>query len=116
MEETVTSLSWWFSVDSTLVELTRRLTQNELVANQQFFLVSEKNSSQGRNRTTDFQTVLKYPLLEDVWRQQPFVLQLEAEGQFGPLFDFKNAVESVLEKLKSGEATPWEMTDSFAPM
>jgi len=62
------------------------------------------------------QTIFKYPALEEVWRQQPFVLQLEAEGQIGPLFDFKNDVESVLDKLKSGEATPWEMTDSFAPM
>lgn len=62
------------------------------------------------------QTIFKYPALESVWRQQPFVLQHEAEGHIGPLVDFVNGVERVLESLKSGETTPWGMTDSFAPM
>lgn len=62
------------------------------------------------------QTIFKYPALESVWRQQPFVLQLEAEGHIGPLVDFVNGVERELESLKSGKTTPWGMTDSFAPM
>lgn len=62
------------------------------------------------------QTMFNYPALETVWRQQPFVLQQKAEGHIGPLVDFVNGVEHVLESLKSGETTPWEMTDSFAPM
>ena len=62
------------------------------------------------------QTIFKYPALESVWRQQPFVLQQEAEGHFGQLVDFVDGVERVLRSLKSGESTPWGMTDSFAPM
>lgn len=62
------------------------------------------------------QTIFKYPALESVWRQQPFVLQQEAEGHIGPLVDFIKGVERVLESLKSGETTPWKMSDSFAPM
>ena len=62
------------------------------------------------------QTVFKYPALVSDWRQQPLALEQEAEGYVGPLVDFANGVERVLDGLKSGETTPWGMTDSFDPM
>lgn len=82
------------------------------------FVRARTMSSYSPSLVVDYvaQTIFKYPSLESVWRQQPFVLQQEAAGHIGPLADYVNGVERVLESLKSGETAPWGMTDSFAPM
>jgi hypothetical protein len=82
------------------------------------FVRAQTMSSYSPSRVVNYvaQTIFKYPALERVWRQQPFVLQQKAEGRIGPLVEFVNGIERVLESLKSGETAPWGMTDNFAPM
>ena len=82
------------------------------------FVRARTMSSYSPSRVVNYvaQTIFNYPALETVWRQQPFVLSQKAEGGNGPLVDFVNGVERVLDSLKAGETRPWEMTDNFAPM